>query len=178
MTTQRSAAELITALADNITGAITPEDMRDIVESLKTPHGGLYETVGTPTAIAVPGTYYKVNGTFALLPHNHLVTPDTTGRLTYTGVSDRHFHVVVSCSMTCASNNQTLGFELAHNGVPMPASQLKRRVGTGTDIGAVALHGDALLSSNDYIEIFLTNETSTAEVTMTNMYLYMMGMFS
>lgn len=175
--TQRSYSELIALLPDNTSGLISPSDMRDVVDSVRQPHAGLYESTPVNTTIAVPGTYYKAAGTFIAQPHSNLMTADTTGRITYNGISDRHFHIVCSISMTCASNNQDLAFRIAKNGVTDESSEGDRKVGTGSDVGAIAIHADLQLATNDYIELFVTNKTSTALVTLTNMYLFIVGMF-
>lgn len=175
--TQRTYSELIAQFPDNTTGLITPADMRDFIDSVRSPHGQVHLTAPVETSITQIGTYVKVNGTFGLDAHNHLTTPDTTGRITYTGTSARHFHLVSSISMTCAANNQIVSFRIAVNGVTDAATQLRRKIGTGTDIGSTALHGDEVLSQNDYVELYVANLTSTANITIEDCYLFAVGMF-
>lgn len=174
--TQRTYAELTTLFADNTTGDISPQDLRDFLDSVRSPHGQVHLTAPVETSITQIGTYVKVSGTFGLDAHNHLTTPDTTGRITYTGTSQRHFHLVSSVSMTCAANNQTVSFRIAVNGTTDPSTQLRRRIGTGTDIGSTALHGDEVLTTNDYVELYVANLTSTANITIQDCYFFMVGM--
>lgn len=174
--TQRTYSELTALLADNNTGDISPQDLRDFLESSLAPHGSLYMASPVETVINTQGVYEKVNGVTAATADSYLITADTAGRLTYTGASPRHFHLVASVSMTCESNNQILSFRMALNGVTMPESQLRRKVGTGTDIGSTALHADAMLSQGDYLELYVANNTSAANVTIQDLYMFAMGM--
>lgn len=176
--TQRSYAELIALYADNTTGDISPQDLRDFVDSVRAPHASLSISASAETTINVIDQYEKVAGTTVAGAHSHLMTANTAGRITYNGTSDRHFHMVASIAMTSAANNQTIAFRLAKNGTTLADTMIERRVGTGTDIGALAIHGDTVLSTNDYIELYVTNETSTANVTINDLYMFAMGVFS
>ena len=60
-----------------------------------------------------------------------------------------------------------------NNAISQP---VKRKVGTGSDLGAASLHADATLSSGDYLELKCTNDTSASTITVQNLYLYVMGM--
>lgn len=176
--TQRSYSEIISLFPDNTSGDISPQDLRDFVDSVRTPHGSFsMQSNAVETVINSIDVYEKVAGTTAAGPHLHDMTMDQSGRLTYTGVSPRHFHLVASIAMTSAANNQTVAFRCAVNGATIDRTMIERRIGTGTDIGAVSLHGDALLNNGDYFEVFVTNETSTANVTINDLYVFAMGMF-
>ena len=58
---------------------------------------------------------------------------------------------------------------------PLPA-QVKRKVGTGADLGAASVHADAVLSENDYVELKVANTTSISNITLENAYCFVMGM--
>ena len=45
-------------------------------------------------------------------------------------------------------------------------SLVSRKISASGELGAVVVQGSALLSVNDYLEIHVTNETSTAAVTV------------
>lgn len=175
--TQRSYSEIIALFPDNLAGLISEQDLRDFVDSVYPPYGSL--SMGTPaeTTISGIGDFVKAAGTTVVGNSNNM-TPDTSGRITYDGASDRHFHIVCSISMTCASNLQTLAFRIAKNGTTIAASQLRRRVNTGTDIGSTAVHADVMLSTGDYLELYVANNSSTANLTIEDLYLFCMGMFT
>jgi hypothetical protein len=46
------------------------------------------------------------------------------------------------------------------------ASLVSRKVTASGELGAVVVQGSALMSVNDYLEIHVTNETTTAAVTV------------
>lgn len=158
-------------------GAITPQDMRDLIVSLTPPYGGCYITSSAPTAISTPGTYVKAAGTTAVTNVRDVTMP-TDNRLTYTGSVDSHFHMVLSVSATTAGSNDNLGFAIAKNGVVLDHTKLTRFVSTGSDRGALAAHGDVMMSTNDYLEAFVTNLDASASVTLNQCYLFCMGMIA
>ena len=52
----------------------------------------------------------------------------------------------------------------------------KRKVGTGSDLGAGSVHADAMLNQNDYVELKVANTTSITNITLQNVYCFVMGM--
>lgn len=173
--TARSLAELQTLLADNISGAISPQDLRDFLVSVTPPYGAMSRNVASATTIVTPGTYYKAAGTTTVGNVRNMDMP-TDNRLRYTGVSPRHFHIAVTVAMTTASVNNVVGLKIAKNGTVIDSSITRRYVTTGADIGSTALHGDIVLSTNDYLELWVTNESDTDSVTIQELYFFAMGM--
>ena len=156
-------------------------DLRTVIRNLNLsfynagfPFRGYHRLVAAPTTISIAGTYYKTAGTSTARALNGFTHSDN--RLTYIGEDDKHFHLAASLSFTCGGTNQTIGWKMAKNGVVDDGTVVRRRVGTGTDIGSTALHADFTLSTNDYIEIWCTNETSTNSVTLDEFYVFGMGM--
>ena len=175
--TPRSLSQLLTSLFvdSQPAGSITPQDMRDLIVSLRAPFGGLYISAPAATTIATPGTMVKAAGTSLATSLREMTMPENN-RLTYTGVPDRHFHIVASASMTGMGTNDNISVAIAKNDTVLDHSKLTRFVGTGSDQGSVAGHADAILATNDYLEIFLTNEDAAANVTLEQGYLFAMGM--
>jgi hypothetical protein len=175
--TVRTLSALQTLLADNTSGDISPQDIRDFLVSVSPPHGTMYRNVAAATTTVTPGTYLKAAGTTTAGNLNAFDMP-ANNRLRYTGAAQKHFHIAVSVSFTCGANNKTVGLKIAKDGVVMDDSVARRRVGTGTDIGSTALHADTTLTTNQYLELWLTNETNTATVTIDEMYFFVMGMLA
>ena len=102
-------------------------------------------------------------------------------RIRYTGTNRIHAHIACSLSMTTASNNQVLSFRVykyddsGASGATLVHTNTQRKVGTGSDVGSTALHGDCLLDTNDYLEVHVKNATSTDTVTLEDMYLFVLG---
>jgi len=161
--TQRSLAELLANLPDNITGLIDPEDIRDVLISLKPSHGSLFRNVAADTVIGTPGTYVKALGTTTAGGLEDLTMP-ADNRLTFTGISPRHFHIVATVSMTASGSNKIVGLKIAKNGIVIDESVVRRAITTGADIGAIALQADILMDTDDYVELWVTNESTATNV--------------
>lgn len=75
--TIRSRAALLTLLADNSTGAISPQDLRDTVVSLHGVYGALYVADGATAQTGITTTPAKLTG-FAANGPSAGATPDHT----------------------------------------------------------------------------------------------------
>ena len=175
-TVRTTATLLSTQFADGqAANAITANDMRDLIVSLRPSFGECsMQGNSTATTIAGAGSYVKVGGTTALSGNELLFDNNSTntGRLRYTGAPNRMVLFSASCSLSAASNNQVLSLKGWHyddsgsSGSLVDASLVRRKVTASGELGAVVVQGSVLMSVNDYIEIHVTNETSTANVTV------------
>lgn len=161
--TQRTLADLLSRLPDNITGDISPEDVRDIVATFAADHAEISLSAAAVTNVAVAGTYYKCAGTTVLtaIPAAHNFTMPVDNRLTYTGTAERIVHVACNFSMSVLGNNKLMKFRLARNGVTIPESEIQRWVSTGTDIGAASCQSLCTATVGDFIELWGANATDT-----------------
>lgn len=178
--TKRTSSDLLTNIFQDgqADGAISANDVRDLIVSMLSPYGGGYmEGNATATTINTIDTFEDVAGTITANSALREVTCSAGGVLTYTGTPVRHFHVVTNLSMTAASNNQVIKFAWFKNGTTKLPAELHRKVGTGTDVGAASIHTDAMLSTGDTLQLKVTNGTSTASITVTHLYAFIMGMF-
>jgi len=114
------------------------------------------------TNVATIGAYLKVAGTTTsgfLANFTH----SAPNQLTYTGLVARTFFLGVGMSVSCAANNnQVVGVQFFKNGTtPIPSSIIHTRCQTATQ--PYFLFSKTLLTLNpgDYIEVWITNETST-----------------
>lgn len=176
MGTQRTKAELDALLADNNERLITPAKLRDMLESLACTNGSLYVTTPAATTIATPSTFVKVAGTTTMVSGAHRVDMPQDNRLRYLGIATVHIHLVANLSVSCAANNQHISFAIFKNGVKVDHSQMDHLIGTGTDVKIMAIHADMDLTTNDYVELWVSNETSTGAVTVEHGYMFFMGM--
>lgn len=173
--TPRTLAEIIALLADNTSGGISEQDIRDMVMSVVPSMGGIYVTAPIETEIANVNEWTKVEGVTALsAPHQRYVDMPLDGRLRYTGGPDHHFHLVTSVSITAASNNQNVEIAIAKAGVILPGD-MERKIANGADVGSTAIHSDVTLSTSEYVEVWVRNTTSAAHITFSRLYLYGMG---
>ena len=177
--TKRTAADLLTNLFQDgqAPGSITPQDMRDLIESMKAPCGGqYYESNATVTTLTAQNTWYKVAGTTSAGATSvDMDVATTSNKLIYTGTPDRHFRLESNFSFICSGNNQEIQFAWKYNGATMLPAIVSRFVATGADVGSTACHADKVMSTNDYVELFARNVTG-ASTTITVKYLYLFGM--
>ena len=179
--TQRTSADLLANLFQDgqAAASITAQDLRDLIVSMVPSHGSFVTDTPAATTIAVAGTYVKAAGTtiFDTNPDGFSDDGGIDNRLKYTGVPTRHAIIDATISYVCASSNQVIGIKLAKNGVVVDGSVTRHKIGTGSDIVGVALsaHIDDLVT-DDYLEIWVTNETTTGAVTIQNWHVMVTGL--
>jgi hypothetical protein len=111
----------------------------------------------TETPFADIVTFVKVQGTSTLSQSVEFDAGGESGRLRYIGATTRVFHCRASVSFSVASNNQTIEFGIAKNGVVEAASIIKDKISVGSDVDAINLQVSLSLSANDYVELFVRN---------------------
>lgn len=181
--TRRTVAEILVLLADNSTGLISEQDLRDAVVSLTPGHGSISMT-GLPnvTATTISNTtdYFVVDGTTALSAGPDGFDQPASGQLRYTAAPTRHLHIAASISYKSASANQDVLFQLVHydasaaTAIPITSSRIGDRISTATE--STALHTDVMVDSGDYIYLTVRNTTGANNVTIEYMYLFAMSM--
>jgi len=121
----------------------------------------------TTTTISSIGVAVKVAGTTTSSSITQKFT-NTDNRATYIGSLTRFFKVTASLSVESGNNNQ-IGVYIAKNGTLISESEVlgtTSGTGRGENIVAQTL---VQLSENDYIEIFIENESSTNNITVTDL---------
>lgn len=175
---ERSLAYLLAAFADNTSADISPQDLRDFVVSMKDPHGSLSLNTPAATAIAVAGTYVKMAGTTDLDAGAYDFDMPADNRLRYTEDIDRHVHVTASVTMQAVAGvNQVMAVQIAINGALQPETIGKGISKAAGDPTSIFVHWDGDISLNDYIEVWVTNETSTNNVQADTFHIFTRGIF-
>lgn len=174
--TQRTLTALLTILADNTTGQISPEDVRDIVETLRSGHAEIFVSSAAESTIDSQNVYVKAAGTTTLSANSHNWSMPTDNRLTYGGTVARVVHIAASVSMTSAGNNKIAKLAIAKNGTVLEASEVQRFVSTGADVGSTALHAFTSVNPTDYLEVWIANGTDAVNMTLTTFNLFVMDM--
>lgn len=183
--TARTKAELVTLFATNTIGDLSAQDLRDFLETMHPAYGSIYISSTAETTITDSTNFFKAAGTtsdVSLHRYSGTTALSVNNRLRYDGAPDIHVHGVISFSMTIASGtNKVLELGAYHyddsasSGSVLEHSIVSRNAGS-TAIGTGALHFDATLSTNDYVELHVKNTTDTVNVTIDKAYLFMMGM--
>lgn len=170
--TQRTIAAVMALLADNTSAAISPQDLRDAIESLRPRFGRIYVLPAGSAAVVIPDTtnYVEVTSPTWTLDANALDVDesDGNGKLTYTGVADVVATVTAHLSLTSASNNQEIHFRLAKNGTTLAETETLHKVLQGADPISVSLETIVPLSTGDHLSIAVRNATGANNVTIQN----------
>lgn len=183
--TQRSKSALATLFADNTSHQISPQDLRDFMESAHFSFASTYISSSATTTISNPNEWTKAAGTTTdvnLHRFSGKTLLSVDNRLQYTGTPDVHVHGVVSFTSSAAVPAKTLEYAAYHyddsaaSGAILTHSIMARYHGA-TDIGTGAIHFDAMLETNDYVEFWVRNITDSNNLTINYMYMFMMGMF-
>jgi len=157
-------------------GSITPNDVRDFLVSVSDPHFSGTLNVAAETSIATQDVFVKAAGTTTLsVAKDWTQTADGTWRYDGPVVSQHQFVALMSWS--AATGGEQLRFRLAKNGTTLPASEQNILPNNASDIQAVTIGIDISMATNDTIEIFCANGTSTNNMTLEFMCIMARGLF-
>jgi hypothetical protein len=92
------------------------------------------------------------------------VTSPANNRLTYGGTKSKRFTVVCSLSAIATGNNKNFSFYIAKNGVVLPESKQHLKCSSQVDRGSVTLSCTVLLATNDYVEVWVENNTDNTNL--------------
>ena len=168
--TKRTRTELATLLADNTSGDISPQDVRDFLESLDVGRGACYWSAFATTTIPSTGTAVaggtnrvKVVGTTVSKTLNRF-THASPGELKYTGTPTIRVDVFAQFCFSLDASAQHLAFELYKNGVFLAGSYTLQRYFTANTPAQVVLLGEDDFALDDKVEIYVANTTSAGTI--------------
>ena len=121
----------------------------------------------TATTIASIGVAVKVAGTTTSSSVTQKFT-NTDNRATYIGSLTRFFKVTASLSLESGNNNQ-IGVYIAKNGTLINESEVYGTTSGSGRAENIVVQTLVQLSENDYIEIFVENDSSTSNITVTDL---------
>ena len=117
----------------------------------------------TVTTIASVDTPVKVAGT-TLVGASIALFTHADNRLTYTGPTTHEFMVTAVGAVT-AANNKALGIYIAKNGTPIGESEMYVTGAGTTALVNWSTQHLVEMATNDYVEIWVENETDATDVT-------------
>jgi len=181
--TQRSKAALLTIFEDGQTAGISAQDIRDFVDSVTPDYAGLNFITPAVTTIDTAGAYVKAAGGTALTGSSATMGDGSTdNRIVYTGAAMRHFHIVLQASVTLASgNNQNVGIQMykfdssAGIGTLLSHSEAVTTI-PGQNIVQITSHADTMLDTNDYLEMYIGNNTAANDIQVDLGYMFAVSM--
>ena len=163
--TARSYADIIALFANNTSGDISAQDLRDFVATMKSSHGGFYISTAAETSISTVDTWTKVSGTTTSVDLDSFTMP-ASNRLTYTGTPDVRLHGQFTGSFQGAANAKAWEIGLAKNGTIITDSIVGQQIVTSAQEENVVVTVDVAVSTNDYVEVFIQNTTDNTNATM------------
>jgi hypothetical protein len=115
------------------------------------------------TVIATQSVYVLVAGVWTMHEASQF-TSTVGGRLTYKGTKDVKLPITFACSLEPVSGGSTnLSMQVAINGAVIAGSNRPARTAAGTPV-PVTLIWQAILTTGDYIEVWVTNDDGTTNV--------------
>jgi hypothetical protein len=91
----------------------------------------------------------------------------TNNRATYTGGITRDFKITAVASLTASAQSLQIGFYVAKNGAVLNESEMYITTNASARAESVAIQTITELVPNDYVEIFVENDTNNTDVTVT-----------
>ena len=118
----------------------------------------------TATTISASATPTKVLGTTIANAINQKFS-HSNNRLTYTGGLLRDFQVSVTTSLT-SGNNNVIGVYVAKNGAIITESEMYGTTSSSGRAESISCQTILEMQENDYIEIWVENNTATQDITV------------
>lgn len=100
----------------------------------------------------------------------------SNGRLRYIGTKTKMFHVACTITFKTGSAGDEYVFGVAKNGSIISGSKILQKYASASDVQSTAIHIVATLATNDYLELYVGNMTSTADITVHTINLFALGM--
>ena len=166
-----NATNIATNVADILTNGVAITANANDIAAIETnlldnSVGEAYVSVAAASNAITSTVYLNVlaNATLADKAVGNDFTLDLVNRrLVYTGAATKNFLAIACLSFVSSASNEVARFRLAENGTSDPATEISRKIGTGTDQGALAVQGVFELATNDYIELHGTLDVSAAD---------------
>ena len=181
--TQRTIQALQAILADNTTGDISPQDVRDFLVSVSPSRGGYTLDPGeTPgeTVIAETGQWVKIAGD--TLENDGIAmrfwSKSGENELRYTGQETQAINVFGMVSLAPGEGNTEYSVTVAHNDTPFErfaASQAFAGPQSGNALETVAVMAALVVEPEDTVSLWIRRDAGDGNPTVTAMSLTVTG---
>jgi len=147
---------------------VTTTGTRVVISSTETLSFATITMAGnsTATTIASTATAVKAAGTFVVGDVSSNFTGATSGRITHTGPQSRHVINALVTLDAASGSNHLLSIFIAVNGA-IVSTKMTDTVSSGLP-RAIATFANIVLDTDDYVEIFVRNESTTTSVIAVN----------
>ncbi len=166
-TTTLSDSDLLSLVRSSANLAITVSDFKaQLGVGLNSARGMAYmQENSTATVIVTQDVPVLVGGTWLSGAADNF-SVSAAGRLTYTGLSAQVFDVDAVASISAASGSPDCSLCIAKNGTVIAATRISDRLQNTHPVHLSTLW-NLSLSPNDYIELFIENNSNTVDFTVT-----------
>lgn len=162
--TIRTRAALLTLLADNVTGDISAQDLRDMLVTLFGVYGEILVFGGSTAQTGIGTSFTKMTG-FAADGDSVGMTPaHASDQITADNAGV--YCVIFSCSFS-GSVNATFTFEIQVDGVTKSNGGAERKLSSGGDVGDVSLNAIITLAAAEVVIIAVKADGASKEITPT-----------
>lgn len=123
----------------------------------------------TTTNIASSGTYYKAGGTAVASAFNQRFGATASPhRLTYTSALVQTFEVTATVSIS-AGNNNIVGVKVYKSGAQIDNIRGRSTTSANNRAEGVTVRTIVEMEEDDYLEVYVTNESSSGNITVTDL---------
>lgn len=161
--TQRDTPTLQALFADNSSGKITAQMVRDLLVSVFGGYGWIYvENGATPQVVNVAAaklTAFAVNG----VPSNGPVPDQANDQITVPLAGDYFAHGEFALSGTAA---RTVQFQLRKNGVAVAGVRSRAKFDAAGDLLEVSFSGPVTCAANDVLTVFVAADVDGTSITV------------
>lgn len=144
----------------------TKKYVDEAFEKVSTAGAFLWLENSADTIITTVGEYEKATGTTTVAGSAGTVDTGTTNRIIYTGIADRKFNIDIVAQVSAAAADQEISIVVAKSGVEILKTEMSVQCVTSGNPYILPVHSIEKLQQNEYLEVFITNKTSTATVTL------------
>ena len=162
--TSRTLSALQTLLADNTAGAISPQDLRDMLLSLSSGYGMIYVQGGSTAQGSLSGTPAKLTA-FAGNGVSSDTTPDHTDDSIAIGTAGKYL-----CSFHCSftgTGSSTFQFRIAIDGVESVIG-FERAFPAAPNYGSASCAGVLSLAAAEKVTVYVSSDDGGTSVTVSD----------
>jgi len=160
--TIRTRTDLLTLLADNATGQISAQDVRDVVVTLHGVYGGMHVDDGSTPQSGVNGTPQKLTAWTTAMPAVGVTVDAANDQLTvgtagvYLCVAQISFSGTISAAFEAHiyRNGGDTGFGF------------HRKMGVGGDQGSATAAGLVTCAANDVFSVYVNSDGTNDQITV------------
>ena len=131
----------------------------------------------TATVIGSSGVYTNMAGTTALSSFSSGFDMPQNNRLRYTNSTTATMHIACTVSFSVAAgSNQEFRAQVWKNGTNLIGSEIRDTCNNSTDVESTAIHTSTTMNQNDYIELFIANQSSGNNFVVSTFNMFVLGM--